>query len=86
MRINKQNISTESEIINSDTPSVPSKPIVSELVCELTELVDWQIFAANVPNVTHGDIKQINLNNPQNIDHQKLELYGTWLRRFPNAS
>ena len=85
LRVNKQNTSTESEVIDLDTSSVPSKPIVSELCSELTDLVDWQIFAAYLPNITNTDIRQIEHDN-RKLAQQKLDLFGTWLERCSNAS
>ena len=69
----------------SDNLSVPSRPTESELDLELAELVNWQRFATHLPDLTTGDIKQLEQDN-RNIQRQKLELYGTWLRRCPNAS
>ena len=69
----------------SDSPSVPSRPTESELDIELAELVNWQRFATHLPDLTTGDIKQIEQDN-RDVQRQKLELYGTWLRRCPNAS
>ena len=69
----------------SDSPSIPSRPTESELDLELAELVNWQRFATHLPNLTRGDIEQIEQDN-RDVQRQKLELYGTWLRRCPNAS
>ena len=85
LRVNKQNTSTESEVIDLDTSSVLSKPIVNELCSELTDLVDWQIFAAYLPNITNTDIRQIEHDN-RKLAQQKLDLFGTWLERCSNAS
>ena len=70
-------------IIMSDSPS--SRPTESELDLKLAELVNWQIFATHLPDLTRGDIEQIEQDN-RAVRRQKLELYGTWLRRCPNAS
>ena len=69
----------------SDSPSVSSRPTESELDLKLAELVNWQIFATHLPDFTRGDIEQIEQDN-HDVQRQKLELYGTWLRRCPNAS
>ena len=69
----------------SDSPSVASTPSESELDLELAELVNWQRFATHLPDLTRGDIEQIE-QDKRDIQQQKLELYGTWLRRCPNAS
>ena len=69
----------------SDSPSVSSRPTESELDLELVELVNWQRFATHLPDFTRGDIEQIGQDN-RDVPRQKLELYGTWLRRCPNAS
>ena len=69
----------------SDSGSVASTPSESELDLELAELVNWQRFATHLPNLTRGDIEQIEQDN-RDIQRQKLELYGTWLRRCPIAS
>ena len=69
----------------SDSPSVASRPNESELDIELAELVNWQRFATHLPNLTRGDIEQIEQDN-RDVQQQKLELFGTWLRRCPNAS
>ena len=62
-----------------------SRPTENELDFELAELVNWQRFATHLPDLTRGDIDQIEQNN-RDVQRQKLELYGTWLRRCPNAS
>ena len=69
----------------SDGPVVTSRPTERELDLELAELVNWQRFATHLPNLTRGDIEQIKQDN-RDVQRQKLELYGTWLRRCPNAS
>ena len=69
----------------SDSPSVASRPTESELDIELAELVNWQRFATHLPDLTRGDIEQIEQDN-RDVQRQKLELFGTWLRRCPNAS
>ena len=69
----------------SDSPSVASRLTESELDLELAELVNWQRFATHLPDLTRGDIEQIEQDN-RNVQRQKLELYGTWLRRCPTAS
>ena len=65
--------------------SVSSRPTESELDHELTELVNWQRFATHLPDLTRGDIERIEQDN-RDVQRQKLELFGTWLRRCPNAS
>ena len=62
-----------------------SRPTESELDLELAELVNWQRFATHLPDLTRGDIKQLEQDN-RDVQRQKLELYGTWLQRCPNAS
>ena len=74
-----------SALIMSDSPSVASRPNESELDLNLAELVNWQIFATHLPDLTRGDIEQIEQDN-RDVRRQKLELYGIWLRRCPNAS
>ena len=69
----------------SGSPSVSSRPTESELDEELADLVNWQRFAIHLPDLTRGDIEQIEQDN-RDVQRQKLELYGTWLRRCPNAS
>ena len=68
-----------------DSSSGASRPTENELDLELAELVNWQRFATHLPDLTRGDIEQIEQDNPD-VQRQKLELYGTWLRRCPNAS
>ena len=67
-----------STVIMSDSPSVASRPTESELDLKLAELVNWQIFATHLPDLTRGDIEQIKQDN-RDVRRQKLELYGTWL-------
>ena len=69
----------------SDNLSAPSRPTESELDVELADLVNWQRFATHLPDLTRGDIKQLEQDN-RDVQRQKLELYGTWLQRCPNAS
>ena len=69
----------------ANTPSVTSRPTVSELDLNLADLVDWQIFATHLPNITNTDIRQIE-HDTRKLAQQKLDLFGTWLRRRPTAS
>ena len=62
------------------------RPTESELNLVLEKLVHWQRFATHLPDLTRRDIEEIKLNNPQNVERQKLDLFGTWLRRCSNAS
>ena len=70
----------------SNTPSVASRPTESDLDLELVELVHWQRFATHLPNLTRADIEEIKVNNPQNVKQQKLDLFGTWLRKSSDAT
>ena len=74
-----------SAAIMSDSPSIASRPRESELDIELAELVNWQRFATHLPDLTRGDIEQVEQEN-HDVQRQKLELFRTWLRRCPNAS
>ena len=69
----------------SHSLSLSSRPTDSELDVELAELVNWQRFATHLTDLTRGDIEQIE-QDKRDVQQQKLELYGTWLRRCPNAS
>ena len=71
---------------SSNTPSVVSRPTERELDLELVELVHWQRFATQLPNLTTADIEEIKVNNPQNVKQQKLDLFGTWLRKSSDAT
>ena len=70
----------------SNSPSVASRPTESELDLELAELANWQRFATHLPDLARADIEEIELNNPQNVAQQKLNLFGTWLRKSSNAT
>ena len=72
-------------VMTTDNLSVPSRPTESELDLELAELVNWQRFATHLPHLTRGDIEQIEQDN-RDVQRQKLDLFGTWLRRCPNPS
>ena len=65
-----------SALIMSDSSSGASRPTESELDLELAELVNWQRFATHLPDLTRGDIEQIEQDN-RDVQRQKLELYGT---------
>ena len=77
--------SSPSNLSIANTPSVTSRPTVSELHFNLTDLVEWEIFATHLPNITNTDIRQIEHDN-RKLAQQKLDLFGTWLRRHPTAS
>ena len=81
----KISMSPKSEIIMSDTPSVASRPTESKLDLELADLVNWQKFAIHLPDITRGDIEEIEKNR-NDIAEQKLALFGTWLRKSSDAS
>ena len=78
----KLDTSSESTL---NTPSVASRPTESDLDLELVELVNWQRFATHLPNLTKADIEEIEKNR-SDVKDQKLELFGTWLRKSSNAS
>ena len=46
-----------------DYSSGASRPTENELDLELAELVNWQTFATHLPDLTRGDIEQIEQNN-----------------------
>ena len=70
----------------SNTPLVASRPTERELDLKLAELVHWLRFATQLPDITRTDIEEIKINNPLNVKHQKLDLFGTWLRKSSDAS
>ena len=70
---------------SSSTPSVASRPTEGELDLELAELVNWQRFATHLPNLTRADIEEIEKNR-SDVKNQKLELFGTWLRKSSDAT
>ena len=70
---------------SSNTPSVASRPTECELDLELAELVNWQRFATHLPNLTRADIEEIEKNR-SDVKNQKLELFGTWLRKSSDAT
>ena len=74
-----------STVIMSDSSSIASRPTEGELDLELRELVNWQTFATHLPDLTRGDIEQIQQDN-LTVQRQKLDLFGKWLRTCPNAS
>ena len=69
----------------SNTPSVASRPTERELDLQLADLVHWQRFATHLPDLTRGDIEEIEKNRPDIAD-QKLALFGTWLRKSSKAT
>ena len=70
---------------SSNTPSVASRPTEGELDLELAELVNWQRFSTHLPNLTRADIEEIEKNR-SDVKNQKLELFGTWLRKSSDAT
>ena len=76
----RSRLSSLSALIMSYSSSVASRTTESELDLQLAELVNWQRFATHLPDLTKGDIEQIEQDN-RDVQQQKLELYGTWLRR-----
>ena len=72
--------------MNISPKSVASRPTERELDLELAELVHWQRFATHLPDITRTDIEEIKINNPLNVKHQKLDIFGTWLRKSSDAS
>ena len=81
----RNSASSLSALLMSYNLSVAHRPTESELDLELAELVNWQRFATHLPDLTRGDIEKIEQDN-RDVQRQKLELYGTWLRKCPNAS
>ena len=65
--------------------SLFSKPLVYQLDQYLADLVHWQTFGIHLPRITHSTIQQIELDY-QGIKRQKLALYATWLKQYPNAT
>lgn len=52
----------------------------------LKEVVHWEDFALQLPQMTHGKIQEILIENPANIAKQKQALYATWLEVYPSAT
>ena len=77
--------SSPSNLSIANTPSVTSRPTVSELHFNLTDLVEWEIFATHLPNITNTDIRQIE-HDTHKLAQQKLDLFGMWLCRCSTAS
>ena len=62
-----------------------SKPTVEELDTKLKDLIKWKTFATYLPGLSPADIQTIMVNNPLDVQDQKLALFDTWLRRCPKA-
>ncbi len=62
-----------------------SKPTVKELLEDLSDLVDWELFASYLPGVSQGDIDGIKKMKDK-YQAEKRELFNIWLKRCPTAS
>ena len=65
--------------------SLSSKPEFDKLTLWLGPLINWQRFGTFLPGIKHEHIRTIEVDK-KGIYHQKSELYGEWLRVYPNAS
>ena len=65
--------------------SLFSKPLVYQLDEYLADLVHWQTFGIHLPRIAHSTIQQIEFDY-QGIKRQKIALYATWLKEYPNAT
>ena len=63
-----------------------SKPTVKELDEGLKALIHWERFAVHLPGVEYEDIGVIRKNKRGDVIDQKLDLYETWLKAYPDAS
>ena len=63
-----------------------SKPTKKDLDLHLKDLVNWERFALHLPGVSPTEIDIIKKNKRDDVVDQRLELYETWLRIYPNAS
>ena len=52
----------------------------------LKELVDWEMVATYLPEMTQADIEFIKKDNPGNTGIQKLALYNKWLHLYPHGT
>lgn len=61
-------------------------PSVSELDFHLKELVKWEGFALQLPNIKSADIQIILSDQKNDVQSQRRALYEKWLRVHPSAS
>ena len=62
------------------------KPTVEALDIHLRKLVDWGLVAIHLPFVDKAMIDKITVENPNNVNKQKICLFDTWLRVYTNAT
>ena len=61
------------------------KPTVAELMLGLQDLVNWEVFAVQLPGIRPPHIGQVKKENVGDIANQKLALYNKWLSVNPKA-
>ena len=57
-----------------------------ELDTKLKDLIKWGAVATHLPGLSPADIQTIMVNNPLDVQDQKLALFDKWLRQCPEAS
>ena len=67
-------------------PLVAPPLTVQALDESLKDLVEWEMVATQLPEMTQPEIETIVKDHPDNNNKQKLVLYRTWLRLCPNAT
>ena len=66
---------------------VVAPPLTVQALDEsLKDLVEWEMVATHLPEMTQPEIETIVKDHPDNNNKQKLVLYRTWLRLCPNAT
>ena len=69
----------------SDDISLVSKPLVHQLDEYLSPLVHWQTFGIHLPRISNASIELIE-HDHQGTKRQKIALYATWLKLYPDAT
>ena len=54
---------------------------VSELGLKLKDLVRWESFGLQLPEINDADVEIIIRENSNNIERQKIALYTKWLQK-----
>ena len=62
------------------------KPTELKLFEYLVDLIDWTIFAQNLPGIKQRHIQKIKKENKDKVDEERRALYKKWLEVYPDAS
>ncbi len=61
-----------------------SRPLLGDLTLDLTSIVHWEMLFIRM-GMEKYETDKIKINNPNDVDGQKMDAFDKWLRTTPDA-